>query len=162
MVDASASRTAELQAVMDAGRQVHAAMDRLDDLMARELGVNRSDLRCLYHLIRKGAATPSEIAAVTGLTSGAVTALLDRLERQGLIARRQDCVDRRSVSIVIPDDRCKTIDAAKQRLETAIKAEFAALDEGGLALMTSALPLFAHVLERGGDRLVDERGEGCR
>lgn len=144
---------ADLQAVMDAGRQIYAAMDRLDDLMARDLGVNRSDLRCLYHLSQRGASTPGEIAAATGLTSGAVTALLDRLERQGLIGRRQDCTDRRSVTIVIPDDRCTAIEAAKTRLEAAIKAEFSALEASELALVASALPLFGQVLERGGDRL---------
>jgi DNA-binding MarR family transcriptional regulator len=153
MVRPSASRTEDLQAVMDIGRRIYAAMDRLDDLMARELGVNRSDLRCLYHLNHRGASTPSEIAAATGLTSGAVTALLDRLERQGLIGRRQDCSDRRSVTIIIPDARGSVIEAAKARLEAAILGEFEALEAGELALVASALPLFGQVLERAGDRL---------
>jgi len=51
-MNTDASRTADLQAVLVAGRQVHAAMDRLDGLMSDALGVNRSDLRCLFHLIK--------------------------------------------------------------------------------------------------------------
>jgi len=150
--DDGTTLSTDLLTVMAAGRQIHAAMDRIDGLISEALGINRSDLRCLFHLIREGAATPSEIAGTTGLTSGSVTALLDRLERQGLAARRQDCSDRRSVSIMIPDAKRGQVDAVMHALEASLMGRFAALEPGRLALVAAALPVFVEALQEAADK----------
>jgi DNA-binding MarR family transcriptional regulator len=62
-------------------------------------GLNATDMECLRLLFAKGTATPSELARQTGLTSGATTAMLDRLERVGLIERRRNPADRRGTLI---------------------------------------------------------------
>ena len=49
------------------------------------LGVNATDMSCLAAIFFKGLSTPSELARLTGLSSGATTTMLDRLERRGLI-----------------------------------------------------------------------------
>ena len=63
-------------------------------------GLNATDMECLELLFLKGIATPSELARHTGLTSGATTAMLDRLEKAGLIERRPNPDDRRGTLIV--------------------------------------------------------------
>ncbi len=63
-------------------------------------GLNSSDMECLRLLFQEGTATPSKLAKHTGLTSGATTAMLDRLEKAGLIERRPNPNDRRGVLIV--------------------------------------------------------------
>jgi len=65
------------------------------------LGVNATDMECLGVLLFKGLTTPSELAQYTGLGSGATTAMLDRLEKSELIARRPNPKDRRSTQIVL-------------------------------------------------------------
>lgn len=85
-----------LAAVRDYG--VHLALFR--DAMDESKGVNASDMECLRLLFLKGIATPSELARHTGLTSGATTAMLDRLEKTGLIERRPNPDDRRGTLIV--------------------------------------------------------------
>jgi len=65
------------------------------------LGVNATDMECLGVIVFKGVATPSELAQFTGLSSGATTAMLDRLEKSELIARRPNPKDRRSTHIVL-------------------------------------------------------------
>ena len=65
------------------------------------LGVNATDMECLGVIVFKGVATPSELAQYTGLSSGATTAMLDRLEKSELIARRPNPKDRRSTQIVL-------------------------------------------------------------
>ena len=65
------------------------------------LGVNATDMECLGVIFFKGVATPSELAQYTGLSSGATTAMLDRLEKSELIARRPNPQDRRSTHIVL-------------------------------------------------------------
>ena len=67
--------------------------------MSEWAGLNLTDMECLRLLFQKGIATPSELARFTGLTSGATTAMLDRLEKAGLIERRPNPDDRRGTLI---------------------------------------------------------------
>jgi DNA-binding MarR family transcriptional regulator len=62
-------------------------------------GLNGTDMECLRLLFQKGIASPSELARHTGLTSGATTAMLDRLEKAALIERRPNPNDRRGTLI---------------------------------------------------------------
>jgi DNA-binding MarR family transcriptional regulator len=73
------------------------------NMIGERLGVNVTDMECLGLLFHKGIATPSELARHTGLTSGATTAMLDRLEKSGLIERRPNPDDRRGILIVLLD-----------------------------------------------------------
>ena len=52
-----------------------------DDATADRLGINRTDLNCIYIIERHGAITAGALAAEAGLTTGAVTAVIDRLDR---------------------------------------------------------------------------------
>jgi DNA-binding MarR family transcriptional regulator len=95
------SRTREsLRAELgDEVRVLQAAVDALDEAVAAHLGVNRTDLRCLDVLMRMGTATAGQLAAELDLTTGSVTALLDRLARLGYLTRTPDPADRRRVVI---------------------------------------------------------------
>lgn len=62
-------------------------------------GLDQTAMEGLRLLFLQGVATPSELARQTGLTSGATTAMLDRLERAGLIERRPNPDDRRGTLI---------------------------------------------------------------
>ena len=61
---------------------------------------DRTDLQCAGLLISEGPATPGELAERTGLTAGgAITTVIDRLERQGYVSRDRDPNDRRRVIV---------------------------------------------------------------
>jgi len=64
--------------------------------LAEQLGVHPTDYQVLNVLSLRGSATPSEVARDTGLTTGGVTVVLDRLERAGFITREPNPKDRRS------------------------------------------------------------------
>jgi DNA-binding MarR family transcriptional regulator len=85
-----------LSAVRDYG--VHLTLFR--NAISEWAGLNTTDMECLRLLFLKGTATPSELARHTGLTSGAATAMLDRLEKAGLIERRPNPNDRRGTLVV--------------------------------------------------------------
>jgi DNA-binding MarR family transcriptional regulator len=70
-----------------------------DTVAAERLGVNRTDLNCLDIIERHGGVTAGELAAEAGLTTGAVTAVIDRLERAGHAVRVRDPDDRRRVKV---------------------------------------------------------------
>src|SRR5438477_3787094 len=65
--------------------------------VADRLGLHVSDLRCLNVLMEAGSAPAGEIGERTGLTTGAVTRMVDRLERAGYVRREPDPADRRRV-----------------------------------------------------------------
>lgn len=84
-----------LNAVRDYGVQ----LTQFRSAMNAWVGLNATDMECLRFLFQKGVSTPSELARQTGLTSGATTAMLDRLEKAGLIVRQPNPKDRRGTLI---------------------------------------------------------------
>jgi len=84
---------------MEAIRVYGSAQDLLDEAAAERLGINRTDARVLDVLERSGRMAAGGIAEQSGLTTGAVTALLDRLERAGYVRRIRDHQDRRRVLV---------------------------------------------------------------
>jgi DNA-binding MarR family transcriptional regulator len=86
-----------------AGLQTFAARALVYNLLASEaLGLAPADLVCMCLLQLHGPATPGWLAELTGLSTGAVTGVVDRLERAGYVTRARDPRDRRRV-IVGPD-----------------------------------------------------------
>jgi DNA-binding MarR family transcriptional regulator len=87
--------------LIDEIRRSQAATDRYDQAVADAVGLNRTDMRCLEVLTREGRVTAGRLAEETGLTAGAMTTALDRLERRGLVRRVRDEADRRRVLVEV-------------------------------------------------------------
>jgi DNA-binding MarR family transcriptional regulator len=80
-----------------ATRASQVATDKMDEAGSRALGVNRTDGRCLDVIQQTGRIGAGDLAERAGLTSGSVTAVIDRLEAKGLVRRVADPADRRRV-----------------------------------------------------------------
>ena len=126
-----------LMAVRDYG--VHLTLFR--NAMNEWAGVNATDMECLRLLFAKGVATPSELAKHTGLTSGATTAMLDRLEKAGWIERRPNPDDRRGFLIAPAKS---SAERAASWFESARKAQ----DELMSSYSEEELEIIADVFER--------------
>ena len=85
--------------LIDEIRRSQLATDRFDSAVAEALGLNRTDMRCVDVLDREGPVTAGHLAEATGLTTGAMTVALDRLERAGYARRIRDSADRRRVLV---------------------------------------------------------------
>jgi DNA-binding MarR family transcriptional regulator len=96
-------RDALLEELTEQFRAYQTATDRLDELGQRIMGINRTDGRCLDILDRAGRITAGRLAAESGLTTGAVTAVVDRLERAGYVRRVPDPTDRRKVLVEVTE-----------------------------------------------------------
>ena len=103
--------------------------------VARRVGVNSSDLECLDLILMSGPSTAGEIARHTGLTSGAVTGLIDRLARLGLVERTADPADRRKVLVRVREDRIGPIAALYAPLEKAMQSLLAGYSREELKLL---------------------------
>jgi len=76
-----------------------AANDAFDEVAYTKLGINRTDGRCLDIIENNGPVTAGRLAQLSGLTTAAVTSVLDRLERAGYARRVRDAGDRRQVIV---------------------------------------------------------------
>lgn len=87
------------QELGDEVRANQRATDVVDELVCQLLGVNRTDARCLDILDQHGSMSAGDLADSSRLTTGAITAVIDRLERAGLARRVPDPTDRRRVLV---------------------------------------------------------------
>lgn len=126
-----------LMAVRDYGVNLTLFRNAVDEWA----GLNTTDMECLRLLFQKGTATPTDLAKHTGLTSGATTAMLDRLENAGFIERRPN-----------PDDRRGTLIAPKASASEKVASWFESAREAQNKLISSysesELEIIADVFER--------------
>ena len=72
---------------------------QMHEAVARKAGLSGTDHKYLGFLIERGQMTAGELSNLTGLTTGAVTGLIDRLEKKNLVKRKVAESDRRKVII---------------------------------------------------------------
>lgn len=77
--------------------------------VAQRVGLGSSDSQFMTLLQVHGPLMPSQLAALSRLTTGTVTGVLDRLEGAGLVQRTRDEADRRKVTVSARDDTVTTL-----------------------------------------------------
>ena len=95
----SEERSALLSELVKVNRAYQSAVEKMDEAFCRLLGVNRTDGRCLDVVDQRPGLTAGELAVAVGLSPGAVTTVLDRLEERGFVTRTRDPEDRRRVTL---------------------------------------------------------------
>jgi len=121
--------------LMLALRRTSAASVLHSQAVARHVGISPSDLECLDLILLSGPATAGQIGERTSLTSGAVTGLIDRLERQGFVERTADPGDRRKVLVRVREERLNELMALYEPMRAATYALLAEYTEEQLALI---------------------------
>jgi DNA-binding MarR family transcriptional regulator len=136
-----------LESLILASRRIYRAIDAIDYEISERLGIHRNDLRAL-NLLEDGSLTPRIIGERIGLTSGSVTALIDRLEKAGLVERRPSETDRRSIEICITQHRYAEIASLYRQCADSLMRQFN--DQKGSRLKASAevLSNFAAAMEQ--------------
>src|SRR5215831_16503044 len=100
MASRDSRKRAELVAALsDEFRQLSTATILFHQAIADRLGMNVTDHKCADILLRTGAITAGELSRRTGLTTGAITGVIDRLEKAGFVRRAKDAGDRRRVIV---------------------------------------------------------------
>jgi DNA-binding MarR family transcriptional regulator len=88
-----------LKAVRKLSQQYAFTSIQMHEAVARKAGLSGTDHKYLGFLMEKGQMTAGELSTLTGLTTGAVTGLIDRFEKKKLVKRRYAKEDRRKVII---------------------------------------------------------------
>jgi DNA-binding MarR family transcriptional regulator len=117
-------RETTVDAVLRKLRRVNLEGSLFGQRVAVRFGLSESDIEALEALIDTGASTAGSLGELMGLTSGAITRLIDRLEQSGYVRRVSDPADRRRVIIEVVPDK---VAAVKQLLDTIRDRESAEL-----------------------------------
>jgi MarR family transcriptional regulator, organic hydroperoxide resistance regulator len=97
------------EAVIGCLRQFIAGSILYNQQIADRVGLRLSDMQCINALELMGPSTPGELARFTGLTTGGVTVMLDRLEKGGYLKREPNPRDRRSVLVHLNPAKAKKL-----------------------------------------------------
>lgn len=148
------SDSENLASVIMASRRIHAAVDMIDHVISERLGIHRNDLRAL-NLLEDGPLSPRLIGESIGLTSGSVTALLDRLEKAGFIERHPSKTDRRSIEVEIRPQRHAEIGALYRQCADTLMQTFGGQKGTQLEVSADVLLAFATAMEQVAETLAD-------
>jgi DNA-binding MarR family transcriptional regulator len=113
--------------------------------LGRELTVNPTDLEAMEHLIRDGALTPTELARRLGLSTAAVTTVVDRLTAVGHVGREPNPADRRGVLVVPSPASVTRAMATLMPMIVGMDGALDGFDEGERATITAYLERVAGV-----------------
>jgi DNA-binding transcriptional ArsR family regulator len=143
------------------GRELSTAVVLFHEAVADRLGLSAADHRALGLISRAGAVTAGELAQLTGLSPGAVTGLVDRLESAGHVRRERDPADRRRV-VVVPDggDDRPDLSGVFAELTTAMGAFAGDYDEHQARAIRDYLRKTVEVLREQTRKLSAERPPG--
>ena len=108
-----------VQPVLDAFAKLRVQNVRVIDRLAGSLGVVPSDYRALFFVADHDDATPKAVADFLGLTTGAMTTLVDRIEAAGLVARSAHPTDRRSIRLEVTPKGQKAVDFGRAKYNDA-------------------------------------------
>lgn len=125
--------------------------------MAQKMGVVHTDLKTANILNETGPLTAGELSKITGLSTGSVTALVDRLEKAGYVRRERNESDRRRVMIVPIPERHKEIMNHYKSLSAKIKQLGEYYEGQELHLILTFLSDITDLLEQENETLTKER-----
>jgi DNA-binding MarR family transcriptional regulator len=95
----SNKRQTLLEELLEVNRAYQTAVEKMDAAFFESIGVNRTDGRCLDVIDQRPGIAAGELAGAVGLSPGAVTTALDRLEARGFVVRERDDSDRRRITL---------------------------------------------------------------
>lgn len=125
--------------------------------LAKKFGLSLTESLCLTLLGTTGVSTPTELARYVGLSTGATTAMLDRLEKRRFIRRKPNPDDRRGVIIEFDEDYVRSAQESVAGIQAAHKELIARYSEDELRTITDFLRGFTDNLTTHAAKIENER-----
>ncbi|MHC2334253.1 DNA-binding MarR family transcriptional regulator [Bradyrhizobium sp. USDA 4454] len=129
------SRDALMQQLEEAMRRSSAQGVMYGQAVANMAGISNSDMECMDILYLEGRVTAGRLAEVTGLTTGAITGVVDRLEKAGYVRRERDESDRRKVFISVVEDKAMEIGKFYVPMQNAMQKLWSSYSDDELRLL---------------------------
>ena len=129
------ARGALLEELETAMRKSSAQGTLFAQAVAEHAGISSSDMDCMDFLNMEGRMTAGRLAELTGLTTGAITGVVDRMEKAGFVRRERDDSDRRKVFIAPVPERLAEIGRFYELLQRAMQKQSDAYTDAELKLL---------------------------
>lgn len=110
-------------------------------------GISPTQRSILTTLERRGPLTHGDLAAVERVRPPTITAAVDRLEAQGLVARTRDETDRRVTRVALTDPGRQLVADARRERTAYLAQRLGALPAADRAAIAAAAPALARLLE---------------
>ena len=153
-----------IDSVIRSLRRVNLQGSFFGQTVAIRFGLSESDVEALEVLIDTGAATAGRLSELMGLTTGAVTRVIDRLEQGGYVQRVPDPTDRRRVIVELVPEKMSAVQATMARFGEKSAIEIGRYTDAELAVIDDFLTRMAEVTrdEANALRDVPDREPGGR
>jgi DNA-binding MarR family transcriptional regulator len=148
-----------IDSVLRSLRRVNLQGSFFGQTVAIRFGLSESDIEALELLIDTGAATAGRLSELMGLTTGAVTRVIDRLEQAGYVRRIPDPADRRRVIVEVVPERIAAVEAAIARVLDKSASEIGRYSEAELAVIDDFLTRMAAIRREEATALRDSPDE---
>ena len=132
------------------GREFSTSLVLFQEAIALKLGLNATDYRCLEVILRKGPMTAKALAEELHLTTGAITGIVDHLEKAHYVERLENPKDRRSVIIrplITPKRLDKKLGDSMVAYRAAMSKLFGKYNADQTAVIVDFLREFVQVLK---------------
>jgi DNA-binding MarR family transcriptional regulator len=159
-VDEQGKRPALLRTLLGELRRTVTQHTFFSQAVATQLGVGTTDLDCLLQLHHFGPATAGQLADVLGLTTGAVTGVIDRLVGAGYVVRDTDPSDRRRVIVRPVDERMLRLDEVYAPLVALLERALEPVSDSTLSMLLYFQQRAGAAMEQETARLRAEQASG--
>ena len=134
-----------IDSVIRSLRRVNLQGSFFGQTVAIRFGLSESDVEALELLIDAGSATAGRLSELMGLTTGAVTRVIDRLEQAGYVRRVPDAADRRRVVVEVVPEKIAAVSATMARVGEKGAEEISHYSESDLAVINDFLTRMAAI-----------------
>jgi DNA-binding MarR family transcriptional regulator len=146
-----------IDSVLRSLRRVNLQGSFFGQTVAIRFGLTESDIEALEVLLDAGAATAGRLSELMGLTTGAVTRVIDRLEQAGYVRRVPDPADRRRVIVEVVPEKVAAVEATMARVLDASAPEIGRYSEAELAVINDFLTRMAAITREEATALRDSQ-----
>jgi DNA-binding MarR family transcriptional regulator len=149
-----------IDSVIRSLRRVNLQGSLFGQTVAIRFGLTESDIEALEVLLDSGSATAGRLSELMGLTTGAVTRVIDRLEQAGYVRRVPDPTDRRRVIVEIVSEQASAVESTLDRVSAKSAIEIGKYSEAELAVINDFLTKVADITLEEATALRDSPMEG--
>jgi DNA-binding MarR family transcriptional regulator len=150
-----------IDSVLRSLRRVNLQGSLFGQTVAIRFGLSESDVEALEVLLDTGAATAGKLSDLMGLTTGAVTRVIDRLEQAGYVRRVPDPADRRRVIVELIPDRTAAVEATMARVGDSSAREIGHYSDAELAVINDFLTRMEAITRAEADALRGNPDQGA-
>lgn len=134
--------------IVELHRQVNKALRRHESELWMQLNLTIAQLKSLFFISDHNGITPGKLAQALHVTPANVTGIIDRLVEQGLVTRRENPEDRRTLLLRTTDRGEAILAELRERRIAQLSSVLASLNEDELVLVAHGLALLAKAAER--------------